>query len=507
MMNLYENAKTPIRAAYFGFVLIAIGFLLQNESVNIFYTFSSSFSAIFSKFCLSLGQIIIINLPLLFMLNMVCKKANGAYPILLALVGYFSFLAMTAIFADSSLTSQAYVGAGSAASVFSLTNLGKSPLEFGLPASIVVAYLTRLSFIRSRHRGDYDIFGFMSPDSEGLVLNILLCCAAGLTASFVYPIFYKYLQLAINFIASDLLDPLGLALYGFLDRFLSLLGLGSLIRYPFWYTSLGGSFTNLAGQAILGDVSIFAYIQENNALYYGCGRFITAYYVINFFMIPALYFGIMTGISDKKERHRLMPVMILASLLSIIAGNPLPFEILMAFTTPFLLLLYLLVVAAVYYFLAYFGIYLGSSVGTTSIISAMPGSFPDFIINIRNTLYYDTLIKILAVGAVAAACCFLLSLIYHRFLAYDFIASGRLKKLADDIIESVGGKENIVMVSTAYLRLNITLNNQEELDYDKINEWGKLQVLETKDGISISTGSSAWIIAHKIRKTIEVKNG
>ena len=40
MMNLYESCKTPIRVAYFGFILVAIGFLIQNESVNVFYTFS-----------------------------------------------------------------------------------------------------------------------------------------------------------------------------------------------------------------------------------------------------------------------------------------------------------------------------------------------------------------------------------------------------------------------------------------------------------------------------------
>ncbi|MBQ2585020.1 MAG: hypothetical protein II568_07570, partial [Erysipelotrichaceae bacterium] len=76
MMNLYESCKTPIRVAYFGFILVAIGFLIQNESVNVFYTFRSNIILFIAELFLKIGEFTIMNLPLIFMLNIVCKKAN-----------------------------------------------------------------------------------------------------------------------------------------------------------------------------------------------------------------------------------------------------------------------------------------------------------------------------------------------------------------------------------------------------------------------------------------------
>ena len=386
MMNFYESCKTPIRVAYFGFILVAIGFLIQNESVNVFYTFRSNIILFIAELFLKTGELIIMNLPLIFMLNIVCKKANNANPVVMALVGYFVFEVTTMLFAPQTLSSIAYSAGYGVNSVFNSPSGTRLPLETGMIGSFLVAYSTRVAFIYSRHRGNYSLANIFSRDTAGIIYSSLFAFILGLGVSYAYPYFFLYIQKAITFIGSDLLDPLKIGLYSVLDRVLSILSLGNIIRDPFWYTSAGGSLSNtMTGQSIVGDVNIWTYIKNSNASYVGAGRFITPFYVINMFIIPAFYLGTLLSMSDRNERNRSIFVFLCVSLLSIIAGNPLPTELLMFATSPLLLGIYLVIVGLTSGILVSREAFLGFSSRISNTIIAMPGSFADFIINVRNS--------------------------------------------------------------------------------------------------------------------------
>ena len=173
IMTVYENCKMPIRIAFFGIGLIAFGFLIQNDSVNIFYTFSNKFLLMFAQGCLMLGNTIIVNLPLIFMIYFVCKKANSGVPIALALLGYFAYLITTTLFSSQSLSSYAYASGLGINAIIDISGLTKYPLETGLIGSFIIGYITRYSFIRSRHRTSNSILGFLSMDSAAIIYNIV----------------------------------------------------------------------------------------------------------------------------------------------------------------------------------------------------------------------------------------------------------------------------------------------------------------------------------------------
>jgi len=258
IMNLYESCKTPIRVAYVGFLLIAFGFLIQNESVNVFYTFRSNIILFLAELFLRIGELIIMNLPIIFMLNIVCKRANNASPVVMALVGYFAFVVTTMLFANQSMNSLAYSTGYGVNSIFNIPTGSRLPLETGMIGSIMVAYATRIAFILSRHRSSFSITNIFSKDTAGIVYNFIFCFILGIAVSYVYPFFFSYLQRGIRFISADLLDPLRIGAYSVVDRLLSIVGLNNIIRYPFWYTSAGGSYSNsLTGQSVLGDVNIW----------------------------------------------------------------------------------------------------------------------------------------------------------------------------------------------------------------------------------------------------------
>ena len=510
IMYLYENCKMPLRVTYFAFILVAFGFLIQNENVNIFYTFNNKFILMLAEASLSLGKTIILNLPLIFMIYLVCKKANSGIPVVLAFLGYFSFLVSASLFIPQNLSSSIYTSSSSINSLLTININGKYAPETGLIGSFIVAYITRFSFIRSRHRTQNSILGFLNKDSAAIIYNIVFCFLAGIVVAYVFPFIYTYLNNLITYISTDLNDPYRMFIYGLLDRVSAILGLGSLVRSPFWYTSLGGTYQTVTGQLIVGDVNIWPYVKDTVNTYFGCGRFITPYYVINMFICPSIFLGIYTSMSDKKERHHYILPLILTSLLSIVCGNPLPMELMLLFTCPLLLVAYIVVAASVFAFMTKYNIYLGSSIVGSDVFSAMPGSFPDFIINLRSVVHFDTLLNILFVGLAAFAICFVLAYFYFHHLAFNLVNQSRDKKLIEDTIEAIGGFDNIEKVGSGLFKVNFVLNDNEAANFDKIRDLSIVKMYETRDGISMEFGSSSLIIAKMIndkKKENERKNG
>ncbi len=503
IMNLYESCKTPIRVAYFGFVLIAIGFLIQNESVNVFYTFRSNIILFIAELFLRIGEFMIMNLPIIFMLNIVCKRANNASPVVMALVGYFTFVVTTMLFSNQSLNAQAYSTGFGINSVFNYSSGTRLPLETGMIGSFLVAYATRAAFIFSRHRRDYSITNVLSKDTAGIIYNFVFCFVLGTIVSYTFPSAYTYLQRAITFIGADLFDPFRIGVYSVLDRILSICGMSNIIRYPFWYTSAGGSFANtVTGQNVLGDVNIWTYLKDSSSTYFGAGRFITPFYVINMFIIPGFYLGTLFSMSDKSDRNSLIPLFIFAIILSFVAGNPLPCEFVMLFTSPFLLIAYLILVGVVSGTLVNFEAFLGFSSKITNTVIAMPGSFADFIINIRNASLIRSVNTILIAGVICFVLMLVITMFYYRYIAFDFVRTGKGAQVIDDIIEIAGGINNIDRAGSGLFKLNIYIRDPEKISFEKIQEIGIRRVVETKNGLSFELGTSSCAIAQRINRRL-----
>lgn len=502
-MKLYNSCKSSIKVTFFAVLLITIGFLIKNENVNLFYTFRSPFILFIGEFFYDIGTLILMNLPLIFMLNGVCKKSSNASVVITAIVGYFTYMVTTMLFAPQNLGSQAYAGGTGINSIFNSLGTSSYPLETGMLGSLLVAIATRISFLYSRNKNNYSLFNIFSKEISGLIINVILCFLLGIGVSYLSPYFYSFLNRMITFISGDLLDPYRIGLYSALDRFFSDLGLGSLIRNPFWYTALGGSYSNTAtGEIIVGDINIWQATKNAIFLYEGAGRFTTFYYVINMFIIPAIYLGTWFSITDKKEKNSWMIPVILGVIASVIAGNPLPMEYVMMFTAPFLYIFYLTAVGVVSGALIYFKAYLGFSPVGDNIVSSMPGSFPDFVINLRNPFISSTLMNILYVGIAAFAVCFFVTYIYYHYLSIDFADTGVLKYASRNIIDVLGGKENISGATGGILRLNVEIRDPEVISIEGLKELGPDKIVETKNGISLEYGTSSIRIAKEINRRI-----
>ena len=206
--------------------------------------------------------------------------------------------------------------------------------------------------------------------------------------------------------------------------------------------------------------------------------------------------------SDVRQRNGFTVIFICGIILSIVAGNPLPSELLMLTTSPFLLVAYLILVGLVSGTLVNFEAFLGFSSKITNTTIAMPGSFADFIINIRNASLFSSIRIILIVGVIAFVAMFALTMFYYRFIAFDFTNSGAGKQTVKNLIAAAGGKENIVMAGSGLFTLNIDIRDPEKISIEKIHEIGIRKVVETRHGLSFELGTSSYGAARAINREI-----
>lgn len=504
--TIYEHSKLPIKILCFAFVLIAFGYLIQNSNVNIFYTIRNPYIKLLAEMSSRIGHFLVTNMPLIFMVNLVSKRANSGVPILLGLVGYVTYLVTTMMLAPHTMSPQAYssiLGISYNTATSNMTNYGIIyPLQTGMIGSFLVAFITRFSYIKSRKRSIYSFLGFLDKDTAAFIYNIVLCILLGFTISLVWPYLFNILKDIIVWIAEDISDPLRLGVYGFLDRSLSILGLGNIIRQPFWFGASGGTYSNIVGETILGDVNIWRYMPSAAITYSGAGRFITPYYVINMFIVPAIYLGIFFTYTDKAEKKKHLLFLIGAIIISVLCGNPLPIELLLLFNAPLLLIFHLFLSSSLFAILPLNKAFLGFEY-TGSTISAMPGSFPDYIINARTAQYIHSLLIILIVGIIMAIIYFIITMVYYRYLAYDVIGSNRSTKLAQTLIDAMGGVNNITSTQSSPFKLTVLLEDLEEVSYDKLKRIGYTKIIETKEGLIFELGSSSTIIKKRIDKIIK----
>lgn len=499
--NLYEYCRLPIRILILAIVLIGFGYLIQNDNVNIFYTFRNPLLLMIGETCYRIGHFLYINIPFVFLLNLVSKRANSGAPTLMAIVGYFTFLAFTMMFNSHTLPNEAY------SQILGISYNHASygtiyPLQTGLIGAFLVAYITRLSFVHSRRRSAYSFLSFLDKNSAGLIYNIVLCAIAGFVVASVWPFFTNTLQIAISWIAENIGDPIRLSLYGFLDRVLSMVGLSNLIRRPFWFGKAGGNYVSLSGETILGDVNIWRYMPEAATTFNGAGRFITPYFVINMFAIPAMILAIFFTNTDKPERRRSMLFTFAMVCGNIICGNPLPMELILLFTAPLLLIFHLVASGMLFGILYSLHAFLGFDY-SGSVISAMPGAFPDYIINARNPQYIRTLLVILLVGIITAIVYYFATYLYYNYFAYDISGSKRSSNIAHRIIDAVGGVDNINATYSSSFKLSIEVVDLEKVSYEKLKRINSSRITETKTRIIINLGSASTIIRKRVDRIIK----
>ncbi|MBR4446686.1 MAG: PTS transporter subunit EIIB [Solobacterium sp.] len=504
--SFYEILKYPIEVLFIAWIMIGIGNLLSNGSLGIVYSIENDTIIILAEMLVKAGQFLVVNFPFIFLIRLSARQTGSATSIISSVCGYISYLTATMVFASGSLPSTAYssifgLSISNSASA-ALSHSTHYPLQTGMIGAFIVAMITLWSFNRSKVRNEYGLFSFISKEASVTLRTVFVSFLAGAGAALVWPYVLMVIQKVISFIASDTTNPVNLALYGITDRFLGVFNLGTLIRQPFWYGVSGGSWNNIAGVSVAGDVNIWTSQLSSTGLIGMAGRFITPYYVLNIFAVPGMILGMYTLMSNRLERGRKRIFFLIATLTSIMFGTLLPLELLLVVLCPLLFLFHLGYTGILYGLFQALHVYLGFKSTDGSTLAAMPGTFPELFSYLSNSSLTKSLIVVAAVGAVSFVIYFGATQIYFRYVAVDLFRTGDKDRLIQGTIEAVGGLENIKSVYSSITTLNISVYDPNVINVRALRRLGSHKVYETRSGYTICYGAPSKMVEIGIGKAL-----
>lgn len=504
--SLYEILTFPIGVIMLAVFLMGTGNLLTNPAYSMFINIQSDAVLLTAEALVRVGSFLIVNFPLIFLIRLVTRRSGSATSIISAVSGYVTYLAFTMYFTRTDLPTTAYssiLGISATSSVVSsLAGSVRYPLQTGVLATVLVSLITLNSYSASRRSTDYGVFSFMSKDVRCVLRTIVLCGLAGIAVSYGWPYVIRVISRVIRFIASDTTNPINLALYGMMDRFLGVLNLGTLIRSPFWYGANGGSWINMTGASIAGDVNIWTSQLATGQLSGMTGRFITPYYVLNLFAMPGLLWGLYSIQTDKLERNRMRLYFIAATLMSLFSGTLLPFEITLLLLCPLLFVFHICYTGMLFGVFQSMHVYLGYNYAGTSTMVVTPGTLMELLSYLQYSTLTASIIRILIVGVISGIIYFMATRFYFNYLALDLFRVGDRDRVVKATIEAVGGIANVKLIHSSMSRLIISLYDPSKLNVQKLKEFGSLRVYETKAGYAISFGSASTMIRKGIDQSL-----
>lgn len=402
--SLYEILEFPIGVLFLSIFLLGFGNILTNPAFETLVVTQSDFVILLSETFMKIGSFMIVNFPLIFLIRLVSRKNGSATSVISAVAGYFSFLITTMYFAKTNLPSAAY------SSILGITMMSTGsvvlkgsvhyPLQTGMIASIIVAFITLGSYSRTRKRSEYSFFSFISKDTACVLRVVLKSVFFGLITTWLWTYVLDGITTVIDFVAKDTTNPVNLALYGVTERILGVFNLGTLIRAPFWYNTQGGTWLSMAGMSVAGDVNIWSQQFAANAINGMSGRFITPYYILNLFAIPGLLWGFYSLHTDKMERRRIRMFYILATVMSLLSGTLLPVEIALFLLCPLLFLFHVTFTGIMFGVLQAMHLYLGFNNFNSNTLTTLPGTLLEFLSYAQVHAMQETIIKITLVGLV-----------------------------------------------------------------------------------------------------------
>ncbi|MBQ2688900.1 MAG: hypothetical protein IJG05_02360 [Solobacterium sp.] len=500
--SLYEILKFPIGVLLFATFLTGIGNLLTNTAFDSLFVIENTYVLRTAEALQRTGAFLIVNFPVLFLLSMVARRNNSSTTVLSAMAGYVSFALFTMYFSRSDLPSWAYSSllgiSATSTKIREMMNGVYYPLQTGLIGAMGIMPITQWCWHRSRVRNDYGMFSYISKEVSAVISTVFFSALYGALLASVWSFLVLGVQYMIRFIAQDTTNPVKLAAYGILDRGLSVLNLGTYIRAPFWYSASGGTWVTMAGASVAGDVNIWRTQAAASSLGGATGRFITPYYILNIFAIPGMMWANYTLQTDPVEKRRYRLYYILMILMSVLLGTLLPVELILLFLSPLLFGMHLAYTGLLFGALQAMHTYLGFNYGLSGTMAVNPGTLVELLTYLHYPSLTPTIIRMAVVGLVTFAAYFFMTRLYYKRLAIDIFRTDALERIVNNVIDAVGGIDNIKMTNSSPFRLALTLFDPGKMSASKIRKIAAVRIYETKAGYEITFGSASTMIRQGI---------
>ncbi len=498
-----EIVKFPFIMLFIAtFIMGVCGIILNPNNITVF-TIENDIVILFAELFKYFGGFVVSNFSLLILIKILSKNFEGSVPVFIGVVAYILFNVTTMFLTSLDMPATAYtsvLGLSINITNYSIVGAGiKFPIETGIIAALIVAGLTRKIYIKSRSRSPYGFLSFVDRNTAALISTLFYTLLSAVAISYIWPYFIDMLYSVFGFIANDITNPMNLFVYGIFDRGLSILNMPALIRGPFWFGEMGGSWINSVGTNYLGDVAVWTAQSANGLIDTGAGRLITPYFILNIFAVPAVIIGVLKSITDKFAQRRYIIFGVIAIVASVVSGILLPFEFYLLMVAPMLFGFHILATGILFAVMQALQVFIGYSYsGSTSI--ATPASIVDLIQFARNPATESDMQLFIIVGILTFIAYLLMTVFYLKKGAMDFMNTGKGEATIEGIIFTLGGIDNIKSTGSTTTKLLVQVEDSEKMDFNRIQKYGAYKIVESRAGYIISIGMNAYMIHTRIKQ-------
>lgn len=442
------------------------------------------------------GNIVFSNLPLIFAIGVAIGLATDGAAALAALVGY---LILNQVMSSwMGITPDMLADNPGYSLVF-----GIPTLQTGVFGGIVVGLIAAFCYNKFHNIEMPSFLGFFAGKRFVPIATAAMSFVVGLLLIFIWP----PVQSVMNNASLWLIDEgtyIAVFFFGFIKRLLIPFGLHHIFHAPFWYEF--GSYTTTAGNIVRGDMTIF-FAQLRDGVDITAGNFMAGEFPIMMFGLPAAALAMYHA--ARPEKKKLVAGLLgSGALTSFLTGITEPLEFSFMFVSPILFLMHAILDGLSFVLMTYLNVNIGYTFSGGGIdfflFGILPGREPWWIAIILGLIF-------------AVVYYFLFRFMISKF---NLLTPGREKQeeeaegeekiiedadLANNILEAMGGQENISNLNACITRLRVSVNDVNHVDKDRLKKLGAAGVLEVGNNIQAIFGPRSEIIKGQIQDVISGK--
>ncbi|MGW9856388.1 glucose PTS system EIICBA or EIICB component [Staphylococcus hominis] len=471
-------------------LLLAIGTAFQGEALQHYLPFiKNGVIQNIANMMTGAGGIIFDNLPIIFALGVAIGLAGGdGVAAIAAFVGFIIMNKTMGAFLNVTPGQLSDPSKGFA------NVLGIPTLQTGVFGGIIIGALAAWCYNKFYNISLPSYLGFFAGKRFVPIMMATTSFILAFPMAWIWP----FIQNGLNTFSTGLLESntgLAVFLFGFIKRLLIPFGLHHIFHAPFWFEF--GSWKNAAGEIIRGDQRIFIE-QIREGAHLTSGNFMQGEFPVMMFGLPAAALAIYH--TAKPENKKVVGgLMLSAALTSFLTGITEPLEFSFLFVAPLLFFIHAVLDGLSFLTLYLLHLHLGYT---------FSGGFIDFVllgILPNKTPWWI----VIPVGLVYAVIYYVL----FRFLIvkFNFKTPGREDKKAAvtntsasqlpfDVLDAMGGKENIKHLDACITRLRVEVNDKSKVDVEGLKALGASGVLEVGNNMQAIFGPKSDQIKHDMAR-------
>lgn len=499
------------------FFLPVVGIILALSAIltNPIIVGNGSFLINVGKFIGSGLWPILINLGIVFCVGIamgMAKEKKGEA----ALVALFSFLLfLGANHQWLALTGKLveYQDASDLSGTGQTIILGFQVIDMGVFLGMILGVVVALVHNKFYNKEFSGAFGVYGNTKFVFIVLIPILLTLAIALSYVWPAVASGITALANFI--DKGGSIGVFLYGFLNRFLIPTGLHHLVYTPFLYSNIGGEIT-INGKDYFGAMNIFlAQLTDPSIKIFdlSSAKYLQFGLVKIFGLIGVALAFYKTAKPENKTK--LKAILIPAVATSVLAGITEPLEFTFLFVSPLLWLVYSVMGGLFEAVVVLLGV---RTYGVGGLIEFLSFNLPAGVSRTRWPIFIA--VGLVQLGTYFIVFKFLIKKLKLKtpgrednevklFTKKDYkekmsnrsvVAAGTDSELGAEIVQGLGGKDNIESVENCFSRLRVKVKNAIIVDEPILKDTGAAGVIKNGDNIQVVYGPKVNGIRNSVDK-------